>query len=213
MATTDPLKLAIARNTFYRRRYLIALGVFFLFLTVIAILSGMLIYIYTTPTKPVYFATDPVGRLEDVIPIDRPNMDDDQVKEWAIDAVQHAYSYDFVNYRAQLQWTQKYFSTFGWEKFMSALTGSNNLEAITKRKLVVVARVVDEPIVKVKGIVGTGSYAWKLEMPLLVTYWMPPYDEKSNFSNSLKISVIIQREPILQSYKGLGILQIVGSAA
>jgi hypothetical protein len=48
---------------------------------------------------------------------------------------------------------------------------------------------------------------------MLITYLLPPYDDKSSFSNPLQVEMIVQRQPVLQGYKGLGVLQIVGSIA
>jgi hypothetical protein len=50
-------------------------------------------------------------------------------------------------------------------------------------------------------------------MPVLVTNWIPPYDNDSNFINALNVTVIVQRMPILQSNDGVGIVQLVASIA
>jgi hypothetical protein len=71
---------------------------------------------------------------------------------------------------------------------------------------------VVKPTMLAKGMLG-GAYAWKFKMPMLVTYWMPPYNDQSKFSNALEVTIIVQRQPILQSDHGLGVLQIIGSMA
>ena len=211
MESQDPLVMVFERNAFYRRQYFLALLVFALSLSVIIVLSSMLYYVIRNPVKPLFFATDSVGRLIDVVPTSEPNMTTDDVIKWATQAVEAAYSYDYVNYRAQLQATQKYFSDYGWEKYMAALTASNNLVALKDRQMIITATVVSQPTVLTQGLLA-GAYAWKLEMPLLVTYWLPPYDDNSKFSNAIDITIIVRRQPILQSNKGLGILQIIGKS-
>lgn len=208
----DALKLVFERNTFYRQMYFLMLGAFALSLVVMGLLATVLMYLYKNPTHPLYFATDEVSRLIPIIPINQPNMSTQDVTKWAIAAVEAAYTYDYVNYRAQLQSSQKYFTDYGWTKYMASLRASNNLNALTVSKQVVVTKVIAPPTLITEGILG-GGYAWKFKMDLLVNYSTPPYDTKSVYSNALNIEVIIQRQPILQSYKGLGVVQMVGSYA
>ena len=212
MAEQDALKLIFLRNQHYRRLYLSALGVFVLSVITIGFLVGTIVFIKRNVSHPLYFATDSIGRLIPVVPVDRPNMTDDEVMAWAVEAVQKIYSYDFVNYHAQLQGAQKYFTAYGWMNYLRALTASNNVIALTERKMVVIAQVVSTPQLVMRGLLG-GAYAWKWTMPVLVTYWLPPYDDKSKFTNPLAVTVIIQRQSVLQSYRGLGVVQIIGNSA
>ncbi|OGT38594.1 MAG: hypothetical protein A3F12_06890 [Gammaproteobacteria bacterium RIFCSPHIGHO2_12_FULL_38_14] len=212
MADQDALTLIFLRNAFYRRLYHFTLLAFVLSLVAIAGLIWMLVFLILNPTQPLYFATDKVTRFIRTVSVQQPNMPTADVIAWTIEAVQSAYSYNFVNYRSQLQDAQKYFTRYGWTNYMQALTASNNLLALTQRKMVVLATVIDQPKIIVTGILG-GSYAWRFEMPMLVTYLYPPYDDTSRFSNPLQITVIVQRQPELESYQGLGILQIIGGGA
>lgn len=207
---TDAAVLIHLRNDFYKSKYYLTLIIYFLCLIVIAILVGVLIFLVKNPTRPLYFATDDVSRLIKEIPLQQPNMSTDQVAQWTVEAVEAAHSYDYFNYRAELQDAQKYFTNYGWRSYMQSLTASNNLLALTQRKMLVVAKVVDKPKLIVEGILG-GAYAWKFQMPLLISYKLPPFDDKpqSHFENVLSVTVIVQRQKILQSYKGLGILQMI----
>jgi len=210
--TQDAMQAVITRNAFYRRLHYYALAVFAVAIVVIGILIGMLCYISGNYHHPLYFATDNVGRLIKIIPVSQPNMSEEDMFDWAVEAVQSAYSYDYLNYNGQLQRAQKYFTTYGWSKYMTALTASNNLLGIKQYKMVAIATVVGKPTVLQRGLVG-GAYAWQLKMPLLVTYLQPPYDDTGRYSNSIEITVIVQRQHVLQSYKGLAILQIIGEVA
>ncbi len=204
----DVLLLIFERNQFYRRQYLLALGAFGLCLIVMAVLFIVLIYVIRNPTAPLYFATDNVGRLISVVPVTQPNMKTEEVMKWAVNAVEKVNSYDYVNYREQLQGAQKYFTPYGWNKYMDAVKSTNNLVALTREKMIFDAKVIGDPVLEVQGILG-GAYAWKFKMPMLVTYWKSPYDEESKFANAQSVSVIVQRQPILQSSDGVGIVQLV----
>ncbi|MEO8400701.1 MAG: DotI/IcmL/TraM family protein [Gammaproteobacteria bacterium] len=208
----DALVLVHLRNIFYQKKFRYALGIFLLSLTVNIVLLGIIIYLVKNPTEPLYFPSDKVGRLLQDIPVEQPNMSIQDVSAWAIEAVQAAYSYDFVNYHAQLQDAQKYFTTYGWQNYMKALGVSNNFRALTQRKFVVVAKVVGDPKLITQGILG-GASAWKFEMPMLVSYLSPPFNDKSRFDNPLIVTVVVQRQDLLQSYRGLGILQLIANIA
>jgi intracellular multiplication protein IcmL len=212
MIENDALVLVFSRNSFYKRLHFLALAAFALTVVVIISLLWVVVYLVKNPTHPLYFATDNVGRLIQVIPVNTPNMTIDKITAWAIEGVQVANSYDYVNYHAQLQSAQKYFTNYGWNNYMAALTASSNLPAIIQRKWVVIAQVVEQPKILAAGILG-GAYAWKFQMSLLVSYWRPPYDEKSKFSNPLDVTVIVQRQPALQGYEGLGIVQLYENIA
>ncbi|MBX3708607.1 MAG: DotI/IcmL/TraM family protein [Gammaproteobacteria bacterium] len=208
----DALVLIFSRNAFYQRLHFLALGALTLSILVIITLMFALIYLLKNPVHPLYFAADEVGRLIRIVPVNMPNMSAEEVTAWAKEAVEAAYSYDYINYRRQLQSAEKYFTEYGWSKYMSALSLSNNLLALKQRKQIVLAQVIRQPKIVSQGLLG-GAYAWKFEMPLLVTYSEPPYDDKSQFSNALTITAIVQRQEILKGYKGLGIVQLIASFA
>lgn len=205
----DALRLVFERNQFYRRQYFLALGAFALTMLVNIILFFILCFVYKNPPSPIYFATNNVGQLINIVPTSKPNMSSQDTLNWAIESVEHAYSYDYINYRSELQSSQKYFTNYGWRNFIKAFQASNNLTAVTTRKLVVMAKVVGQPKLIAEGILS-GAYAWKWEMPVLVTYWAPPYDDKSKILNPLTVTVIVQRQSTLQSYQGLGVVQMIG---
>lgn len=214
MDSDDVIAVILQRNLFYRRQYLLAFAAFLLTLIVIFFLAWIAIFLYKNPTAPLYFATDNVSRLIKIVPVDQPNMSTDDAAAWAVEAVQKAYSYDYVNYRSQLQSAEKYFTAYGWSKYVQALAFSGNLLALTERKQIVISQVVDKPKVLAEGILN-GSYAYKFQIPLLVTYWLPPYDDKpeNRFSNAINVNVIVQRQNVLQGYQGLGIVQLIATLA
>jgi intracellular multiplication protein IcmL len=211
----DALVMVHLRNQFYRQKYHMAVGVFLLCLILISLLIGMLVYVVKHPPRPLYFATDDAGRFLLDIPLTQPNMTTDDVMAWVVEAVEAAYSYDYKNYRAQLQNAQKYFIDYGWRSYMKGLHASNNLLALTDRKQVVIAKVLPTPKLIAEGPLGkAATYAWKFQMEMLVTYLKPPlYDEKTKTENPLIITVLVERQNLLSSYKGLGIVQLIGTLA
>jgi intracellular multiplication protein IcmL len=208
MASNDAMVLIFARNAFYRRLYHLMLGAFGLSLLAIIVLSVMIVFLTRNPVHPIYFATDNVSRLIQVVPVGRPSLTPEEMIAWVEDAVEGAYSYDYLNYPGQLQAAQKYFTNYGWKKYLAALAESNNLVALKERKMIVTAKVAAKPTILKEGILA-GSYAWQYQMPVLVTYLLPPYDGSKKFANALNVTVIVQRQPALEGYKGIGIVQLI----
>lgn len=208
MAQQDALQLILLRSAFYRRMHFLALFALSLMISVIVILIILLLFILRNPVSPLYFATDKVGRLIQVVPVTVPNMTTDEVMAWTVNAVEKSFSTNFIQFRDQLQSSQKYFTTYGWSHYMRALNANNNILAIKQLKLIVMAKVLERPKIVIHGILG-GAYAWRFQMPVLLTYWLPPYDNTSKRYNTLDVSVIVQRQEVLQSDNGLGIVQII----
>lgn len=102
IANQDALLVVFSRNAFYRRLHFLALGAVCLCCIALFFLAWMLLYLYRHPTEPLYFPTDKVGRLVKVIPPSIPGMSFANVVEWTNEAIQSAYSYDFINYHSQL---------------------------------------------------------------------------------------------------------------
>ncbi len=99
---------------------------------------------------------------------------------------------------------------------MKDLQQSNNLLALTDRKQIVIAKVISPPVLLREGIIGSGVYAWKFQAKVLITYLSYPYnqnDPTSKFNNAWTVNLIVVRQNLLQSDKGLGIIQMITSFA
>lgn len=209
----NALVLIHSRNFFYRDKYYLLLGLFLLTLIANGILIGIIVYLVKNPTRPYYFPSDSVGRLTQDVPLNQPNMSLQAVSDWVVHAVEAINSYNFINYRSQLQDDAKYFTNYGWSEFNKGLKSSNNLLAVTERKFIMLGKVVEPPKLLVEGNID-GVHSYKFQMPVLITSLLPPtYDDKTKMINPWIVTVIVQRESPLIGYQGLGISQYIGSLA
>ena len=80
--------------------------------------------------------------------------------------------------------------------------------AVKAKKLIVSAVATKAPVILQKGLLN-GVYAWRVQMPLLVTY-----QSANEFSQQNNVvTILISRVPTLNSPRGIGIAQfIVGPA-
>jgi intracellular multiplication protein IcmL len=205
----DALTVVALRNTFYKdsqRRVIFALLLAILLNLVLGI---MLIYMITHPPAPKYFATSINGRITPLFPLDQPNQSDSAVLQWANQAAVASFTYNFVNYRDELQASSGFFTAEGWDQFLAALQESNNLEAVKAKKLIVSAVATRAPIILQKGILN-GSFSWRVQMPILVTY-----QSASEFTQQNNVvTMLIIRVSTLNSPRGIGISQfVVGPAS
>ena len=205
----DALTVVGLRNQFYKdsqRKVLLAL-----FVAVILnfILVFVVVYMITHPPAPKYFATSINGRITPLFPLNEPNQSDSAVLQWANQAAIAAFTYNFVNYRDELQASSGFFTSEGWSQFLDALQESNNLDAVKAKKLIVSAVATRAPIILQKGVLN-GSYSWRVQMPILVTY-----QSASEFTQQNNVvTMLIKRVSTLNSPRGIGIAQfVVGPAS
>lgn len=205
----DALTAVAMRNDFYRdgqRKMIIAL---IISIIINFVMASLLIYLLTHPPAPKYFATTINGRITPLYPLDEPNQSDSAVLQWANQAAIAAFTYNFVNYRDELQASSGFFTADGWTQFLNALQQSNNLDAVKAKKLIVSAVATRAPIILQKGLLN-GSYSWRVQMPILVTY-----QSASEFSQQNNVvTMLITRVSTLNSPRGIGISQfVVGPAS
>lgn len=204
----DALTKVIMRNAFYRDGQHKLIVVFLLSVVVNIALTVLLIYMVTHPPTPKYFATSSNGRITPLVPLNQPNTSDNAVIQWSSVATMAAYSYNFVNYRSELEAASGFFTGAGWDQFMEALQSSNNLDAVKAKKLVVSAVVTGAPIILKKGMLSD-RYAWRIQMPLLVTY-----QSASEFTQqNLNVTLLVTRVDTLNSPSGIGIAQFISAPA
>lgn len=205
----DALTVVALRNDFYKdsqRKVLMALLVAII---VNFVMGSLLVYILNHPPAPKYFATSINGRITPLFPLNEPNQSDSAVLQWANQAAIAAFTYNFVNYRDELQASSGFFTADGWDQFLNALQQSNNLDAVKAKKLIVSSVATRAPIILQKGILN-GSYSWRVQMPLLVTY-----QSASEFTQQNNVvTMLITRVSTLNSPRGIGISQfVVGPAS
>jgi intracellular multiplication protein IcmL len=212
LAHRDSLIMLKLRQLFYTNQLYLVIIALILNIVLNIILVVILTYFINRPVQPIYFTVNDTGQLITEIPLNQPNMSTEKIANWVIDAIESSYSYDFINYRQQIQSSQQYFSDYGWQKYIQSLKDSNNLLALTTRKMIVTAKVVATPKLVVQGLLG-GIYAWKFSIPVLLNYSYPPYNKTSQFDNPLNITVIISRRSTTESDSGLGIMQMIANIA
>ncbi len=205
----DALTLVTLRNNFYKDSQHKVMLSLMVAVVLNFVLASMLVYMLTHPPAPRYFATSINGRITPLFPLTEPNQSDSAVLQWANQAAIASFTYNFVNYRDELQASSGFFTPEGWDQFLTALQQSNNLDAVKAKKLIVSAVATRAPIILQKGILN-GNFSWRVQMPMLVTY-----QSASEFTQQNNVvTMLIIRVSTLNSPRGIGISQfVVGPAS
>jgi intracellular multiplication protein IcmL len=138
--------------------------------------------------------------------LDQPNLSTASLLQWANTAAVAAFTFNFVNYRQELQAASEFFTPEGWNAYLQSLQDSDNLVAVIQKKLVVSAVATGAPIINQSSVVS-GRYTWQVQMPLLVTY----QSLSQITQQSLMVNMVITRISTLDSPRGIGIAQFIAT--
>lgn len=170
----DALAVLHLRNQFYRDgQRKLTLIVLMTFASLFFLLA-LLVYVVKNPPPPRYFQVDNQGRLIPSTPLDQPNIQDNEVLNFAQDVALALYTYNYRDYRQQIQAASSFFTESGFNGFQASLSASNNLERVVASKMLVWAKVRDTAAVPTPQIlkqgVENGVYFWDISFPMQVKY-------------------------------------------
>ena len=105
-----------------------------------------------------------------------------------------------------MQRVQNNFTPDGWKYFEEALKGARTLETVLAKKLVVSAVATGAPVILEQGVIN-GRYAWKVQMPLLVTYQSP----NEQTQQPIVVTMVVSRVPTVNTPRGIAIVSFVAA--
>lgn len=200
MANEDALEVVRLRNNFYKDSYRRVLLALVLMVLLNVTLTALLYYVITNRPKPEYFATTSDGKVIRMYALSEPLVTPAELLQWTTIAATSVNTYNFVNWRKELQSASEYFTPTGWREFQDSLKTSNNLETITSKKLSVSAVATGAPVILDQGLIGN-VYKWKVQIPLLLTY----ESASTNLSQPVVATMLVTRVSTLDTPKGIAI--------
>ena len=194
------------RSNFYVDQYRkITMALLFM-IAVNGALVSFAYYLFSNRPSPQYFATTATGSIIKLQPLSQPVVSPSAVLEWSTRAAVAAYTYNFVDYRRQLEEASHYFTPNGWRNFEEELKRSRNLQTVIASKLVATAVPTGAPVIEDR-MVLFGRYTWKISIPILVKY----DSASTSYNQPLIVKMIIQRVPELNNERGIAISQFIAS--
>lgn len=138
-------------------------------------------------------------------PLDTPIFTDNYIMKWSNEAALKTFTYDYTNYKSNLESTSHYFTPDGWKAFMQSLKSSGNIDAVITKKLTVSAVSTAAPKIIQQGI-ENHRYVWHVVMPITVVY---SSKTKPEVKQTLLAQLVILRTD--ETANGIGITQYIAT--
>lgn len=158
----------VDENRFYRDYYDLFIQALFIMPVLIFLMVALVFYQLSHRPRPLFFATALNGQQLELSSFDEPNLMPDTITTFASKAAVAAYTFDFVNFNKQIQGAHPYFTDAGWDNYQNSISGL--IDTITKNQLFVNGVVVGPPVISNQGDLPGSGYAWRVQLPFLVTY-------------------------------------------
>lgn len=123
---------------------------------------------------------------------------DTDIINFGVTAIQKVNTYDWYNWRTELQSAVGYFTPEEWKAFNDEFAAAGNLKAVTDQKLVVSLRPTGVPNITVQGV-DQAYYTWQIDVPCSVVYHG---FQDENAQNGV-ITIKIRRATLGESDSGL----------
>lgn len=152
-----------------------------------------------------YFAATSDNRFLELKPMDEPSIGTASLLHWASRAIVSAHTFDFSNYRSQLQSAaSEYFTSEGSQQWFSELKTSGTLARAIDNRYVVTTVLTAAPVILQQGRSG-GVYLWRVQAPVSVTY--ENNSQKQVVSRTATITIVRSKEHLENG--GIAISQFV----
>lgn len=125
--------------------------------------------VHGKPVPPQYLPITKDGRLLPLIPLGRANVDDGVIGEFALTVFRDLNTYDYLNWQTQILSVQDKFMPDQWSVFMDEFRGSNILNTVKARKMIVVGRPAGAVSIDNQGL-NNGVWTWRVSLPVRIQY-------------------------------------------
>jgi intracellular multiplication protein IcmL len=205
LRVTEPQMVEIKNEERFYTDRLGALTLLLLFILIQGIfMFGVILVLrnFASP-PPVFFPATNQGQLLIETALNKPNLNENEILNWAAQAMMEVNTFNFVNYETVILKNKKYFTTEGYESYQNELKETKILERMLEKKLVLTAVPTDAPQITKEGELA-GRYLWKVKVPMEFRF----RSVKTVMTNPGTITLLIMRVPTIQSPTGIAILKI-----
>lgn len=134
-------------------------------ITCIVLFQTYSVATYKAPVKYIPIYEDKT--IIDPIPLNKPVMSDDQMKQWLADSVSDIFSYNYLDLDKHGEKISGLFTETGYATFKKAFDSSADVARVKGQSLIVVSNVVGSPVKAFPGYKVSGPYAywdWKFQL-------------------------------------------------
>lgn len=159
----------------------------------------VLLYEVRHQKEPLFFAVSPTGQQLTLTANDEPNLMPATLLRWANKAAVAAYTFGFVDYDKKLAIARQYFTDAGWADYQASI--AKVLSTITQNQLFVTSVAAAPPVISNQGYLPGHGYAWRVQMPFLVSYQSAEQIERKQYL----VFITIVKVPTWINPEGVGI--------
>lgn len=179
-------------------------------ITLIVVFQTYNIATYKAPVKYIPIYEDKT--IIDPVPLNKPVMSDDQMKQWLADAVSDIFSYNYLNLDKHGEKISGLFTETGYATFKRAFDSSADVARVKGQSLIVVSNVVGSPVKAFSGYKVSGPYAywdWKFQ---LRQAFVSPNNRFIPVTYDVVVTIIRQDQKNYRSGIAIHSLRIEGSS-
>lgn len=188
---------------FYREYYQGFLVILIVLIITMLSLCGFVMYQLKHRPLPIFIAVASDGKQMQLTSRDEPNFLSSTIIKWASKAAVTSYTFDFANYDKQLAAARPYFTEAGWNSFRSSISGL--LDSIVANQVFVNGVVVGAPVITNQGDFAGHGYAWRVQLPFLVT----TQSAETTIQKTYTLILTIVKIPTYINPVGIGVDQFV----
>ncbi|HEX4044921.1 MAG TPA: DotI/IcmL/TraM family protein [Gammaproteobacteria bacterium] len=192
-------------NSFYSNHYHQFIAGLMILMVVIIVFGAVILYQLNHRPMPVFNAVLPTHEKRILTYFDEPNLLSDTILRWGSKAAATAYTFDFVNYDKQIALAQPYFTDAGWQDYLASV--QKLIKTIVDNQLFVNGVVSGPPVIASEGPLPDVDYAWRVQIPFLVSF----QSANSVYKRNYIVSLTIIRVPTTVNPQGIGIDRFVMS--
>jgi intracellular multiplication protein IcmL len=154
---------------------------------------------------PALVLLDDQGRQSQLQTMPLPNQSREAVKDWAREAIQKTYTFDFTLVDKEFAGARQYFTPEAWELFKTTFGGSELVADVRKDKLTVSVVLHEDPMVESSiRSKGDGEVAWKVLAPVTMSF----SGDAPTQTKTMLVRLTVVRVPTTENPKGLGVQQM-----
>ncbi len=146
-----------------------------------------------------YFSYMPDGSLYEMIPLNRPVINQAALLEWVTSATEETMSFTAKDHEQELRHSTQYFSRDGWESFAGLLQEMELLKPLEQGTAYTIAHSTT-PVIIGQNIID-GRLRWVLETDLDIFFYT---ENKQRIKlKHLPLRITIERSPALENTNGI----------
>ena len=203
-------KYAPRDNAFYQQYSHYFFYAVMVFMLVFLLAVGRIFFQILDRPLPQFTAVQPNSTERMILtPFEEPNLLPETLLRFASKAASLAYTFDFANYKSQIEQARPYFTDGGWADFNKAI--ARVINSVVAKKIFVSGIVSGTPVIANQGELIGQDYVWRIQVPFLVSYRSDTDTQEASFI----VVVTLVRVPTSTNPQGVGIDQflMVGGGA